>query len=92
MLTKTHMDNWINKYGSIPNNSVILVKFGWSKFWPDKTKYFGINKDQPDSYNFPGNCNNNVFFNIFNPEEMRKQKDAHARLTYTSFKCNYYQV
>lgn len=43
------------KSGRIPNGSILLIRTGWGKFWPDKKKYLGTDK-QGDVANlhFPG--------------------------------------
>ncbi len=46
---------WETAHGKIPGESIVLVRTGWGKFWPDKKKYLGT--DAPgDTANlhFPG--------------------------------------
>jgi len=46
---------WEHEHGQIPTDSIVLIKTGWGKFWPDKKKYLGT--DAPgDTANlhFPG--------------------------------------
>ncbi|MDX2042886.1 MAG: cyclase family protein [Acidobacteriota bacterium] len=46
---------WEMAHGKIPGESIVLVRTGWGKFWPDKKKYLGT--DAPgDTANlhFPG--------------------------------------
>ena len=33
--------DWEEKHGLIPEGSVVLVKSGWSKYYPDREKYVG---------------------------------------------------
>ncbi|MFN0108888.1 MAG: cyclase family protein [Blastocatellia bacterium] len=46
---------WEIAHGAIPKDTIVLVRTGWGKFWPDKKKYLGT--DAPgDTANlhFPG--------------------------------------
>lgn len=45
--------NWEKENGPIPDNSVLLIKYGWSKYYPDKNLYLGYNNT--DKMHFPGN-------------------------------------
>ncbi|ODM87755.1 Kynurenine formamidase [Orchesella cincta] len=41
--------------GPIPRGAVILVRTGWSRFWPDKEKYMGTRLENGNmTLNFPG--------------------------------------
>lgn len=51
-LLPEHLEEWEEDNGSMPQNSVLLVKFGWSKYYSNKTEYLGI--DSQDNLNFPG--------------------------------------
>lgn len=53
-LLPKHLDRWVETNGPLPNNSVVLVRFGWSQYWPDKKKYFGVNETDNTALNFPG--------------------------------------
>lgn len=54
-LTVVDLQAFEQKHGRIPNGSVLLVRTGWGRFWPDKKKYLGSDK-QGDVANlhFPG--------------------------------------
>lgn len=52
LLLPKHLEQWELKHGSMPNNSVILVNFGWSRFYKDKNLYLGV--DENNHLNFPG--------------------------------------
>lgn len=46
---------WEKAHGAIPSESIVLVRTGWGKFWPDKKKYLGT--DAPGdvaNLHFPG--------------------------------------
>jgi kynurenine formamidase len=46
---------WEKEHGVIPNDSIVLVRTGWGKFWPDKKTYLGT--DAPGdvaNLHFPG--------------------------------------
>ena len=39
------IQEWEKKHGQIPRESIVLLRTGWGKYWPDKKKYLG--NDQP---------------------------------------------
>jgi kynurenine formamidase len=46
---------WEQSNGRIPDDSIVLIRTGWGKFWPDKRKYLGT--DAPGdvaNLHFPG--------------------------------------
>ncbi|MEP7274581.1 MAG: cyclase family protein [Acidobacteriota bacterium] len=54
-LTAADITAWEQAHGEIPAGAIVLVKTGWSKFWPDRKRYLG--SDVPgDTANlhFPG--------------------------------------
>ncbi|KAJ8923339.1 hypothetical protein NQ315_001897 [Exocentrus adspersus] len=51
-LEMQHLEEWENINGPFENASVLLIKFGRSKYWNNKTQYFEI--DGNNRYNFPG--------------------------------------
>jgi kynurenine formamidase len=54
-VTVSDIASWEKANGQIPDNSIVLIRTGWGKFWPDKKKYLGT--DAPgDTANlhFPG--------------------------------------
>jgi kynurenine formamidase len=54
-LTTEDIAKWEKEHGVIPNDSIVLVRTGWGKFWPDKKKYLGT--DAPGdvaNLHFPG--------------------------------------
>lgn len=53
-LEVSHIVNHEKSHGTIPLRSVVLINFGWSKYWPDKIKYLGSTENE-ESVNFPGN-------------------------------------
>src|SRR5713101_2625789 len=32
---------WEKQQGAIPDSAIVLVRTGWGKFWPDRTRYLG---------------------------------------------------
>ena len=34
-------ENWEKQYGRLPDNSIILLRTGFGRYWPDKQKYLG---------------------------------------------------
>src|SRR5207253_613006 len=46
---------WEKQHGRIPEHSILLVKTGWGKFWPDKKRYLGTDKaGDTANLHFPG--------------------------------------
>jgi kynurenine formamidase len=53
-LTVADIRNWEKDYGTIPPNSIVLLRTGWGKFWPDKKKYLGDDKPgETSNLHFP---------------------------------------
>jgi kynurenine formamidase len=45
---------WEKKRGKIPANSIVLLRTGWGKFWPDKKKYLGDDRPgETSNLHFP---------------------------------------
>lgn len=53
VLKPDDLEKWERDHGRFPENSVILVRFGWSKYYHNKTVYMGIDKHN-GKLNFPG--------------------------------------
>jgi kynurenine formamidase len=54
-VTAADLAGWEKKHGRIPRGSIVLMRTGWGRYWPDKKQYLG--SDQPgDTKNlhFPG--------------------------------------
>lgn len=54
-LTAEDISAWENTNGRIPDESIVLVRTGWGKFWTDKKRYMGT--DSPGdvaNLHFPG--------------------------------------
>ena len=49
------LTGWEKRYGRIPDNCILLIHTGWGKYWPDKKRYLGTDK-QGDvaGLHFPG--------------------------------------
>jgi kynurenine formamidase len=48
---------WEQKHGEIPEDAIVLLRFGYGKFWPDRAKYLGTDKAGPEAVpelHFPG--------------------------------------
>jgi len=48
---------WEIRYGKIPDKTIVLLRTGYGKFWPDRLKYLGTEKRGPDAVaelHFPG--------------------------------------
>jgi kynurenine formamidase len=54
-LTVEDITRWEQAHGRIPEHSIVLVRTGWGKFWPDKRRYLGSNTPEDTStLHFPG--------------------------------------
>lgn len=40
-LSRTDIEVWEKAHGRIPDGAIVLVRTGWSKFWPDRGRYMG---------------------------------------------------
>ena len=40
-LTVADVRSWEKRHGTIPGGSIVLMRTGWSKRWPDRKRYFG---------------------------------------------------
>lgn len=55
LLTARDITNWEDRYGRLPEHSIVLIRTGWGRFWGDRKKYLGT--DVPldtDNLHFPG--------------------------------------
>lgn len=50
-LQPEHLIEWETKYGKIPNDAIMLISFGWSCKYTNRTRYFGATNPP---YSFPG--------------------------------------
>lgn len=46
------LENWQKAHGDFEEGSVLLVKFGWSKYWYNRSLYLG--EDNEGILHFPG--------------------------------------
>lgn len=54
-LSRTDVENWERTNGRIPAGAIVLIRTGWAKFWPDRTRYMGTAKDgDVRNLHFPG--------------------------------------
>lgn len=54
-LTVADLQKWESDHGRLPQGAIVVMHSGWGKFWPDKKRYLGTDK-QGDVANlhFPG--------------------------------------
>nr|CAD7435548.1 unnamed protein product [Timema monikensis] len=53
-LLPCHIVEWEEEHGQLPNRTIILVDFGWSKFYNNRTTYFGTDSVNDTSlFHFP---------------------------------------
>lgn len=56
-LDTTALAEWEREHGRIPDESIVLIRTGWSSRWPDKMRYLGTIKTGPAGVaelHFPG--------------------------------------
>ncbi len=54
-VTAADLTAWEKQYGQIPQRVILLVRTGWSRFWPDKKRYLGTDKaGDTANLHFPG--------------------------------------
>jgi kynurenine formamidase len=55
LLSAADIRRWEQSNGTIPAGAVVLVRTGWSRFWPDRKQYMGSDKDgDTANLHFPG--------------------------------------
>lgn len=55
LLTQQDVAAWEKQNGRIPSGSIVLVRTGWGKYWPDKKRYLGSDvKGDTANLHFPG--------------------------------------
>jgi kynurenine formamidase len=55
LLSAADVSNWEKSHGAIPQGSIVLVRTGWGKFWPDRKRYLGTDKPgDTANLHFPG--------------------------------------
>lgn len=52
-LTTKHLTSWERMNGRIPDGSLLLVRTGWSRFWPDPLTYSGTVERNASLLKFP---------------------------------------
>ncbi|GLV44973.1 Cyclin A [Carabus blaptoides fortunei] len=53
-LEASHLIKWVEQNGEFESNTVILVKFGWSQYFHNKTEFLGTIQESSNSLHFPG--------------------------------------
>lgn len=52
-VTVKDLEDWVKDNGPLPDKCVVLVSFGWSRKYPDRTPYLGIRSDDDWDRHFP---------------------------------------
>lgn len=52
MLSEDDLKLWLKETGKIEDGAILLVRTGWSRHWPNREEYFGI--DSENKMHFPG--------------------------------------
>ncbi|VEN56176.1 unnamed protein product [Callosobruchus maculatus] len=50
-LDVSDLEQWEKAHGTFNNETILLIKFGWSKYWYNRTLYMG---SEDEKLNFPG--------------------------------------
>jgi kynurenine formamidase len=56
-LDRAALEQWERSHGRMPDESIVLVRTGWSSRWPDKARYLGTTRKGPAGVaelHFPG--------------------------------------
>lgn len=56
-VSKGDIELWETAYGTLPVNSIVLLKTGYGQFWPDKNQYMGTSlsgQEGVENLHFPG--------------------------------------
>ena len=53
-LTVEDLTAWQTKYGQFQYPTIVLVRTGYSRFWPSRRDYFGERNNQSANKSFPG--------------------------------------
>ncbi|MGD8708417.1 MAG: cyclase family protein [Nitrosopumilaceae archaeon] len=56
-ITQNDFEVWENTHGKIPDNCIVFLRTGYSKFWPNREKYLGTSKmgnEALSELRFPG--------------------------------------
>lgn len=57
LVTAEDLIGWEAKHGRLEDGMIVLVHTGWSRFWPDRSRYLGTEKTGPEAVaelHFPG--------------------------------------
>jgi len=55
LLSVADIQSWEKQHGRIPDRSILLIRTGWSKFWPNQKQYLGTDKKgDVANLHFPG--------------------------------------
>lgn len=52
--TVDDVKEWESVNGKLPEDSVLIIKTGWARFWPVKLDYFGTEGNDPEQAHYPG--------------------------------------
>lgn len=52
LLQPHHLESWVKENGPFANNTILLVRFGWSKYYRDPEIFLG--RDENTTLHFPG--------------------------------------
>lgn len=44
LISVADLQNWENQNGAIPKGAIVLLRTGFAKYWPDRTKYMGTDE------------------------------------------------
>ncbi len=57
LLSTEDFENWEKQNGKIPDDAIVLLRFGYGKYWPDRLGYLGTEMTGPEAVaelHFPG--------------------------------------
>ncbi|XP_069687443.1 kynurenine formamidase-like [Periplaneta americana] len=54
-LQRKDIEEWEDEHGQLPDDSILLIRFGWSsRYYDNRTEYFGLEKSNASELSFPG--------------------------------------
>lgn len=54
-LEREEIIEWESEHGKIPQESIVLFRFGWSsRYYDNRTAYFGFENSNSSEMHFPG--------------------------------------
>ena len=53
-LRATQIKKWEEEHGDLPEGGLLLIRYGWGKYYNNRNKYFGFEHPSGTKMHFPG--------------------------------------